>query len=135
MQCFNRRIIQLGRASVSGIFEGLPISAHASGRLFAFDGGINIHLGAPASKVVPYVVAGAGLGHSSYSASVSGYGMDFSASGSDTGGVAGGGIGVRLYVGEHWGFKPEFKVQRIFGEGNGVTLLRFAAGVFYQFGK
>jgi len=60
-------------------------------------------------------------------------GMNYSES--DTGGMAGSGLGVRLYVGKNWGIKPELKIQRTFGEGEDVTLLRFAAGVFYQFGK
>ena len=83
----------------------------------------------PAHSVVPYAGAGLGFLHSSFDASSTGPGS-FSASGSSTDMYFNVGGGFRHYVKERWGFRPEFM---IFAGSN--TYVRFAGGIFYQFGE
>jgi hypothetical protein len=127
--------VPLESVTISGVDGNAPFDVDGSSKLYTFEGGLNIHLGPPDRRAVPYATVGGGIGRGSYKVSATGSGMNFSMSGTETGGIAGGGLGVRLYVGRNWGIKPEFKVQRTFFDGEDITLYRFAAGIFVQFGK
>jgi hypothetical protein len=132
---FDVGYIPIESVTSAGISQGMPFTVDGSSKLYTFEGGLNIHLGPPDSRAVPYLTGGGGIGRASYKASRTGSDMSVSMSGSETGGLAGGGFGVRLYLGRNWGIKPEVRVQRTFFEGEDLTLLRFAVGVFAQFGK
>jgi hypothetical protein len=80
---------------------------------------------------VPYAGAGLGFLRSSFDTSRTGAGPgSFIAEGSSTDMYFNTGGGFRYYVNERWGFRPEFM---IFAGSN--TYVRFAGGVFYQFGE
>jgi hypothetical protein len=45
------------------------------------------------------------------------------------------GGGVRVYVGEHWGVKPEVRYQRYLSSvAQGTNSVLYTVGIFYQFG-
>ena len=71
---------------------------------------------------------------SSGSTEVPGTNLKVSTSVSDTKVRLGGGAGLRYYVSENWGIRPELRVDRYFGD-QGSTAFRYTVGVFYQFGK
>lgn len=132
---FDAGYVPLESISLSGVESGIAYAVDGSSKLYTFEGGLNIHLGPPDKRVVPYLTVGGGVGRGNYKVTASGGGTDFSMSASETGGLAGGGLGARFYIGRNWGIKPEFKVQRTFFEGDNVTLYRASAGLFVQFGK
>ena len=99
-----------------------------SSRAFNFNGNLQYQFDAKRA-VVPYAGAGLGFLHSSFSVSRSGAGS-FTAGGSSTDLYFNAGGGFRYYVKERWGFKPEFMM---FAGPN--TYVRFAGGMFYQFGE
>lgn len=86
---------------------GVISSGMASGRLVAFDSGVQFHLGLLKSRSVPYAAALIGFGHASAEGDVAvQYGtqvqrMRFDESSTEFG--AGGGFGVRIYGGSRWG--------------------------------
>jgi hypothetical protein len=94
----------------------------ATNRLYNAGGGVDYSFGSSA-KFVPYVLGAAGLCHEV--ASEAGISVSLNCM------YLGGGGGVRIYVGDHWGFKPEVRYQRDDDGNAGV----FIVGVFYQFGK
>jgi Outer membrane protein beta-barrel domain len=81
----------------------------------------------PLHASVPYAGAGLGFLHSSFDASSSG---SVVAQGGSTDLYFNVGGGLRYYVRDRWGFRPEFM---IFAGSN--TYVRFAGGIFYQFGE
>jgi opacity protein-like surface antigen len=97
------------------------VSVHA--RLLDFAGNIQVNL-ATGGKVVPYLVGGLAGGRFS----MSGFEEDFTA----TRLAVEAGIGLRYYAGEKWGIRPEFKFIKY---KEGVSSVRFAVGLFCQFGK
>jgi len=107
------------------------VNQSVSGRSFNFDGGLQYQFRKHGS-MVPYAGVGLGLLHSSVSSSTSFsfQGFNFSAGGSSNDFYANLGGGVRYYMTEQWGFRPEFT---IFAGSN--TFVRIGAGVFYQFSK
>jgi len=118
---------------------GTIVRADVSARLVDFGGGVHISIPTGNEKVVPYAVGGVGVSRSSASGSVTAQvpgrttTISFDESSTDFG--VNGGFGLRFYVKDNWGFRPEFKIARYFVEGGGITVARFTAGVFYQFGK
>lgn len=128
--------------SISGTItdvSGVISSGSASGRLVAFDSGVQFHLGRLKSRSVPYAAALIGFGHASAEGDVAvQYGtqvqrMRFDESSTEFG--AGGGFGVRIYGGSRWGIRPEIRVVRYFTEGNDLTTFRFSVGLFVHFGR
>jgi hypothetical protein len=79
--------------------------------------------------VEPFVAGAVGIAQTSVSGTAGGVSLNVSESQSDLAVHFGGGL--RIYLGENWGVRPEFKVMRLPGE----TFSRAAVGVFYQFGR
>lgn len=93
-----------------------------------FGGGVDYGFGSSTSKVRPYVTAALGVGHLSAGAE----GVNVSIGNSLYSGFGG---GVRLYVGNHWGFKPEVRYQRYLNSVlQGTNSMLYTVGFFYQFG-
>lgn len=92
-------------------------------KLWDFAGNMQLNL-TTGGKVVPYLVGGLGAGRFS----LSGLGEDFRKSRF----AVNAGTGFRYYAGKNWGIRPEFKFIKY---TDGVSSVRFAAGLFYQFGK
>jgi hypothetical protein len=110
---------------------GLNVTAKV--KLFDFGGGIDYSFGS-SKRVVPYVLAAVGVGHTSVSASVNVNGVTGTGSMSTDSVYLGIGGGVRIYAGRNWGIKPEFRYQR-YGGSLASNSAIFTAGLFYQFGK
>jgi outer membrane protein with beta-barrel domain len=118
--------IPLGGGSVTV----LGATMRSSARAFNFNGNLQYQFN-PYHAVVPYAGAGLGFLHSSFNTSSSGVGgSSLNVQGSSTDLYFNTGGGFRYYVKERWGFKPEFM---IFAGSN--TYVRFAGGIFYQFGE
>ena len=102
-----------------------------SARSYNFDAGLQYHFRKHGS-MVPYGNVGLGLLHStaSVSNSFSFQGFNFTTGGSSNDFYANIGGGVRYYMTDRWGFRPEFT---IFAGSN--TFVRIGAGVFYAFGQ
>src|SRR5215831_4924748 len=109
----------------------LGVNRSVSARAYNFDGGLQYQFRKYGS-MVPYAGVGLGLLHSaaSISNSFSFQGLNFSTGGSSNDFYANLGGGVRYYVTEQWGVRPE---STIFAGPN--SFVRIGAGVFYQFGK
>jgi hypothetical protein len=118
---------------------GATIRMDTTSRLYSFDAGIHYNLPTSSSRVVPYVALGAGLGDISSSGRVTvRVGHLTSTTNFQTGNTGinlGAGLGMRYYVSDTWGIRPEVRLSRLMAGGGGVTALRFTVGVFYQFGK
>ena len=131
---------ELGYAPLTGnstttVVDGVPVRISASAKLVDFGGGVQYNL--PTDwNFEPYVVGAVGAGRTSASGSahVPGSNIDVSLSTSDTKARLGVGVGVRYYVSERWGVRPELRIDRYLGTG-GTTAVRYTVGVFYQFGK
>jgi opacity protein-like surface antigen len=119
--------IPLGSSTVNV----LGVNRDVSARAFNLDGGLQYQFRKYGS-MVPYAGVGLGLLHSSASIpnNFSFQGLNFSTGGSSNDFYVNLGGGVRYYVTEQWGVRPEFT---IFAGPN--TFVRIGAGVFYQFGK
>jgi hypothetical protein len=119
--------IPLGGATVT--FNGA--TASSSAKAFNFNGNLQYQFKA-LRATVPYAGAGLGFLHSSFSASNNfpGAGNSLNMQGSSTDLYFNVGGGLRYYVKERWGFRPEFMV---FAGTN--TYVRVAGGIFYQFGE
>lgn len=128
----------LGSASLASSVEGIDVQAHASAKLYNFGGGFDYSFGS-STRAVPYVLGVIGIGHSAIAAT--GVGTmgtvrataDLSESSNAV--YYGGGGGIRLYAGPHWGIKPEFRYQRYQDSGGGVNTFAYTVGLFFQFGK
>ena len=108
----------------------LGATTRSSARAFNFNGNLQYQFN-PYRAVVPYAGAGLGFLHSSFDTSSNAVGPgSFNIQGSSTDLYFNTGGGFRYYVKERWGFKPEFM---IFAGSN--TYVRFAGGIFYQFGE
>ena len=128
------------RLIVSGEFSYIPLgggsvtilgsTTSTNSRAFNFNGNLQYQF-KPLRAGVPYAGAGLGFLRSSFDASSNGVGPgSFNAEGSSTDLYFNVGGGFRYYVKERWGFRPEFM---IFAGSN--TYVRFAGGIFYQFGE
>jgi len=112
-----------------GSMTVLGATTRTGARAFNFNGNLHYQFN-PYHAVVPYAGAGLGFLRTSFDASSSGFGPSFNAQGSSTDMYFNVGGGFRHYVKERWGFRPEFM---IFAGSN--TYVRFAGGIFYQFGE
>ena len=118
--------IPLGGGSVTMFGSTTSTSAKACN----FNGNLQYEF-KRARATVPYAEAGLGFLHSSFSTSSNLVGAgSLNAQGSSTNLYFNAGGGLRYYVKDNWGFRPEFL---IFAGSN--TYIRFAAGIFYQFGE
>ena len=118
--------IPMGGGTVT--FFGSTTSSSA--KALNFNGNLQYQF-KPTHSVVPYAGGGLGFLRSSVSSSsnIPGQGpVNVSASSTDVYVNVGGGL--RYYVKERWGIRPEFM---IFAGSN--TFVRFAGGIFYQFGE
>jgi hypothetical protein len=95
--------------------SGSGITATGAVNLANFGGGVDYSIGA-SRRVVPYIVSAVGVGHFYAKGSASGDGTSASVSFSVANDVYYGiGGGARVYLGKHWGIKPEFRYQRYNG--------------------
>jgi outer membrane protein W len=115
------------------------VTATGSAKLANYGGGVDYSFGSADSKFRPYVLAGLGVGH--YYATGSGGGTSVSLGITNEISYSFGG-GVRVYLGKHWGLKPEVRYQR-YGSANaaligatvpGANTVQYTGGIFYQFG-
>jgi hypothetical protein len=118
--------IPMGGGSVTA----LGSTTRSSAKAFNFNGNLQYQFNPFRGGTVPYAGAGLGFLHSSFDASSNVVGSGFNISGSSTDLYFNVGGGLRYYVKERWGFRPEFMV---FAGSN--TYVRFAGGFFYQFGE
>jgi hypothetical protein len=109
------------------------VVVNGSEKLTSFGGGLNYGFGS-SKRVVPYVLLAVGDGRLSASATANVNGYSVSAGMASNSIYFGVGGGARIYIGEHWGIKPEVRIQR-YGISNVFSTAAFSAGVFYQFGR
>jgi len=109
---------------------GAGFTAKASARAYDFNGGIHFQFPLKEPKAVPYVGAGIGALHGSASGSATVMGSTFSSKVSATDFYFNFGGGLRYYISDRWGVRPELKIF-----AGDETFLRLAIGIFYQFGK
>ena len=119
--------IPLGGASNS--VPALGLQAGASARAFNFNVGGQYQF-TRSGYMTPYAGFGLGVLHSSSSYSSSFGGMTVSGKSSSSNLYFNVGGGLRYFVNERWGLRPELM---IFAGSN--TYLRLGGGIFYQFGK
>ena len=105
----------------------------ASVKLIDFGGGVDYSFGS-SKRVVPYVLGVVGVGHLAVSATATIDGQTGSGSASNDSVYLGAGAGVRIFAGQSWGIKPEFRYQR-YGGSIASNSAVFTVGLFYQFGK
>ncbi len=100
-----------------------------SARSYNFDGGLQYQFRKHGS-MVPYGNVGLGVLHSSASlpSTFTFQGFNFNTGGSANDFYANLGGGIRYYVSDKWGVRPEFT---IFAGSN--TFVRVGAGIFYEF--
>jgi hypothetical protein len=128
------------RLILSGDFFYIPMGSsrvtvggattRSSASAFDLNGNLQYQFN-PSHSVVPY--AGAGIGFLRSSVEVSNTNPPpgtISISASSTNAYFSFGGGLRHYVKPNWGFRPEF----MFFAGSN-TFVRFAGGIFYQFGE
>jgi len=124
------------RLLLVGEFAFIPAGSEAAGvvkasaKAYDFNGGIHYQFKIKEPKAVPYVAGGLGVLHSTGSVKVSGFGGAFSQSASATDFYLNFGGGLRYYISDHWGIRPELKIY-----AGDDTFMRLAIGIFYQFGK
>jgi hypothetical protein len=128
------RLILAGDLSyipMGGVNVTMPgVTTSSSSKAFNFNGNLQYQFN-PRRAMVPYAGGGLGFLHSSSKTSSTGLLPEsFNASVSSTDLYFNVGGGLRYYVKERWGFKPELM---IFAGPN--TYVRFAGGIFYQFGE
>jgi hypothetical protein len=109
------------------------VVASGSEKLTSFGGGLDYGFGS-SKRVVPYVLLAVGDGRLSASATANGGGYSVSVGMASNSIYFGVGGGARIYIGEHWGIKPEVRVER-YGISNVFSTVAFTAGLFYQFGQ
>jgi hypothetical protein len=120
---------------IYGEFLYIPLGSTPVGtgtltaRSYNFDGGLQYQF-RKSGKMVPYGNVGLGFLHSSASlpSSFSFQGFNFSTGDTATDFYANVGGGVRYYMSDRWGFRPEFTIF-----AGSSTFVRIGAGVFYAF--
>jgi opacity protein-like surface antigen len=119
--------IPLGSASSSVMPVGIQSSA--SGKAINFNAGAQFQFSRSA-QMVPFAGLGLGILHasSSYSSSIGGVTVTGRASGNDLYFNVGG--GVRYYVSDRWGVKPELMIF-----AGPDAFVRFGGGIFYRLGR
>jgi opacity protein-like surface antigen len=116
-------------AGSSNISYGSGSSAVNFGESLAitdFTGGVHWQIPVSSKKLVPYLAAG--VGGARAAASVSGSGLPASVAATSTGLSANFGGGLRYYIRDSWGVRPEVTFVRIPGQ----NYVRFGVGVFWQ---
>ncbi len=114
-------------------------TANAAVNLASYGGGADYSFGSPSSKLRPYVLAALGVGHFYGNGSSGGTSVSLGITNDIYAGIGG---GIRLYLGKHWGLKPEVRYQRYNSSQSsllGATIgssnsVQYTVGVFYQFG-
>jgi hypothetical protein len=101
----------------------------SSAKAFNFNGNVQYQFKA-LRATVPYLGGGLGFLHSSFSTSSNISGTPLNVSGTSTDMYFNVGGGLRYYVRERWGFRPELMTF-----AGTKTYVRFAGGIFYKFGE
>lgn len=112
-----------------GSFDILGITAEGSAKALNYNFGGH-YLFPRKDKIAPYAGAGLGILHASFHSSVTIAGVTTESEASDTDFYVNFGGGIRYYVNDRWGFKPELMIF-----AGPSTFVRVAGGVFYQFGR
>jgi hypothetical protein len=107
-----------------GSGEILGTRYRANAKAYDFNGGAQYSFATSNPKVAPYVSGGLGIIHGS--GSVAGPGFSASAGSNDFMFHFGGGL--RYFVKDNWGIRPELKVF-----AGSDTYVRLAIGLFYRF--
>ena len=116
--------IPMGSASFGESGSGYTASANASVKMVNFGGGMEVNVGQKAARESVSATGTATVGGSSATSSL----------GSSANAVyIGGGGGVRFYVADHWGLRPEFRFLHYTNGGGNVATYTF--GLFYRFGQ
>jgi hypothetical protein len=109
--------------------SGNPLTVSAG--LTNFGGGVDYSFGSPGSRVRPYVLVSLGVGR--ISAGTEGISAGVNSFYSGFGG------GARVYLGKHWGIKPEVRVQHyiaaLLGQIGTYTGVYYTGGVFFEIGQ
>ena len=121
--------VPMGGASASGNSPTGGFNIDAGGRLLTFMVGAQYQFN-QRGYFVPYAGAGLGFVHASANFSSTVGGSTTSVDVSNTDFYASFVGGARYYVKDNWGFKPELTIF-----AGSDTFFRFAAGMFYQFGR
>lgn len=128
------RLLAVGEFSYipggGGKLAGPGYAAKWSAKAYNFNGGIHWEFKLKEPKAVPYVGGGVGAIHSTGSASVTAPGAGVTVKASATDFYFNFGGGLRYYISDKWGIRPELKVF-----AGDDTFVRLAIGIFYQFGK
>lgn len=126
----------LASSAFSTSANGVTVTGNASVKLANFGGGADYSFRSSEARVRPYVTVALGDGHFYGTGSGTGSnGNSASVSISVTNALYSGvGGGLRLYVGKHWGFKPEVRYQRYQSSLIGSNTVQYSVGLFYQFG-
>jgi hypothetical protein len=130
----NNRFILFGDLSYipmgGGSVTSSGATASAGARAFNFNGTLQYQF-KQTNAVVPYAGAGLGLLHSSFDSSTNIPGSPpISVSGSSTDLYFNIGGGLRYFVNQRWGFRPELMIF-----AGPSTYVRLAGGIFYRFGE
>jgi hypothetical protein len=127
----------LASSSFSTSASGVTVTGNASVKLANFGGGAHYSFRSSEAKVRPYITGELGVGH--FYGTGSGTGSSGNSANVSIGVTnalySGVGGGVRLYVGQNWGFKPEVRYQRYQSSLIGSNTVQYSVGLFYQFGK
>jgi hypothetical protein len=127
--------IPLAPSSYLTYVQGAVVRMTESERYDNFGGGVQIRWFVD-KKVQPYILVPCiGAGRRTTSASNAGYGS------AETYMYIGAGVGVRLFVGKNWGFKPEYRRQAYVNLDNFLagpvgpsSVHMLTGGLFFQFG-
>jgi len=126
----------LASTAFSNSVSGVTVNGNASVNLASFGGGADYSFRS-GSKIRPYALGALGAGHFYGTGSGTGSnGGSANVSLTLTNAFSGGvGAGVRFYLGEHFGLKPEVRYVRYQSSVIQANTVVYTVGLFYQFGK
>ncbi len=127
----------LASSSFSTSASGVSVTGNARVKLANFGGGADYSFRSSEAKVRPYITGALGVGHFYGTGSGTGSnGVSANVSIGVTNALYSGvGGGIRLYLGQHWGLKPEVRYQRYQSSLIGSNTVQYTVGLFYEFGK
>ena len=114
----------------------------AGGKVTNYGGGADVSFRSPTSRVRPYVAVGLGVGHFYATGSGSANGSSVNLSLTVTNALyAEIGGGARVYLGKHWGLKPEAVYTRYNSSNSGLlggtvassNAVQYKIGVFFGY--
>jgi opacity protein-like surface antigen len=121
---------ELGFTSLGSEGFRTPAGSQIShSRLYDFNGHVHVRIPVPRYRYLePYIVIGAGLLHSSAERIVTTAGGNSVEDSSDNDFAFQIGAGLRYFIGEKWGVRPEWKFY-----ASDRNFSKLSVGVFYQF--